>query len=100
MFYGTGKGVAKFIIITYNFQTPNSINYDTENDTNVTIGNSSNCSEHQTRYIWSESPLYLLGPKPLFWFTLFAVNVPETSATIDLPCLCDDAYDSLLSRLT
>ena len=96
-FYRTGKGVAKFIKITYRFQIPTPIN-----DTNDTIEfeDFDNCSNHQTRYIWSESALYLLGPKPLFWFTLFAVNVPETSVTIDLPCLCDDTYDSLLSRLT
>ena len=59
-----------------------------------------NCTDQQAVYIWSESPLYLFGPKPLFWFTLFAINVPETSVTIELPCLCVDEYYELLSRLT
>ena len=54
----------------------------------------------QAVYIWSVPPLYLLGPKPLFWCTLFAINVPETSVTIELPCLCADEYYELLSRLT
>ena len=45
--------------------------------------------------------LSMLGPKPLLWLTLFAVHVRESSITIQLPlCLCSEAYDELLSRLT
>ena len=87
-FFETGKPPAKFVKLTYNFQVSN----DTYN--------SMNCSNHQSKYIWSEQFLYLLGPQPLFWSTLFAVRVPESSIIITLPCLCHDVYDSLLSRLT
>ena len=59
-----------------------------------------NCTNHQTTYIWSTSVLYLLGPGPLFWLTLFAVNVPEANTTIELPCFCTDSYADLLARLT
>ncbi|XP_065899267.1 uncharacterized protein [Dysidea avara] len=92
-FFQTSGEVAMFVRITYNAQIMKSYNYTTGNT-------SENCTSHNTKYIWSESPLYLLGPAPLFWFTLFAINVPETSVVVDLPCLCSDAYNSLLSRLT
>ena len=58
------------------------------------------CINDQKKFIWSSSALYLLGPKPLFWLTLFAVHVRESSITVNLPCLCSDVYDDLLSRLT
>ena len=88
-FFVTGKPPSKFIRFTYSFQ----IN---------TIGEDGvmRCTSKDDQYIWSDQFLYLLGPRPLFCFTLFAVNVPEHSATIELPCLCDNAYNDLLSRLT
>ena len=58
------------------------------------------CIDDQKTFIWSNSALYLLGPKTLFWVTLFAVHVHESSITINLPCLCSDVYEDLLSRLT
>ena len=48
------------------------------------------CIDDQKKFIWSSSALYLLGPKTLFWLTLFAVHVRESSITINLPCLCSD----------
>ena len=54
-----------------------------------------NCS-----YVWSKTALYLLGPKALYWFTLSAICIDEVDVTIELPCLCNDVYNSLLSRLT
>ena len=83
-FFPTGKTASNFIKITYNFQTSDGRN------TNKTSGT----------YIWSEAALYLLGPRSLFWCTLFAVNIREDNVIIELPCLCSDVYNSLLSRLT
>ena len=97
-FYRSGKHVSKFVYITYNAPFGMSSN-ESYNTTDLLIADN-NCTNHQAVYIWSESPLYLLGPKPLFWFTLFAINVPETSVTIESPCLCTDEYYKLLSRLT
>jgi len=102
-FYRTGKHASKFVYITYNAQI--GILFNQSNDTaEIDFDNvddiDANCSDYQAVYIWSESPLYLLGPKPLFWYTLFAINIPETSVTIELPCLCGDVYYDLLSRLT
>ena len=88
-FFNTGRAASKFVKITYNFQTSSSIQ-----------DNIINCSRQQSTYIWSEAALYLLGPKAMYWFTLFAVNIYETDATIELPCLCNDVYNTLLSRLT
>ena len=88
-FYETGKIPSVFVKIMYDFQV------------SATQGNRAvNCYMHQSTYIWSQKFLYLLGPQPLFWFTFMAVNVPESSITIKLPCLCQNGYESLLSRLT
>ena len=93
-FYKTGKSPSEFVKIIYNFQVPNS-----SNSTNKENGNGiDGCVASTTTYIWSDSVLYLLGPKPLHWYTLFAVNVAEHSVFIDLPCLCND--ESLLDRFT
>ena len=78
--------VTKFLRITYNVQMSSSTDFD--------------CTYHPTIYIWSEAPLYLLGPKHLFFLTLFAVDVSEISVTIKLPCLCRNFSYDLLSRLT
>jgi len=91
-FQSSGE-VSMFVRITYNTKFMKSYH-------NTSGNTSENFTSHQSIYMWSESPLYLLGPAPLFWFTLFAINVPETSVTIDLPCLCSDVRNSLLSRLT
>ena len=88
-FFNTGKAASKFVKITYHFQTSSNIQ-----------DNIINCSSQQSTYIWSEAALYLLGPKAMYWFTLFAVNIYEIDVTIELPCLCNDVYNSLLSRLT
>ena len=76
-FYRTGKYVSTFVYITYSAPIGISLNQSNGtadlnlDDVDIDI----NCTDHQAVHIWSESPLYLLGPKPLFWFTLFAVNV-------------------------
>ena len=90
-FYRTGRAPSRYV----------KINYDFLNTTGLSDGaNDTNCTRHQTTYIWSESVLYLLGPNPLFWLTLFAVNIPEASVTVQLPCLCADVQFDLLGRLT
>ena len=89
-FYVTGKATSKFVKITYNFQTSsNNMQSIQDNVTNCCI-----------TYVWSETALYLLGPKMMKYLTLFAVNIDEVDVTIELPCLCNDVYNSLLSRLT
>ena len=80
----TGRGSSQFVKITYNYHT-----------SNVT-----NCYAQQSKYIWSEAVLFIFGPRPLYWLTLFAINIDEVDVTIELPCLCSDVYDDLLSRLT
>ena len=95
-FFVTGKTPSRFVKLTYKFQVAN--------DTDAVFAGEDNyytsCFDHQSKYIWSDHFLYLLGPKPLFWFTLFAVGPVENETTIELPCLCHDVYGSLLSRLT
>lgn len=88
----TGRGASKFVKITYDFQTSNGKQAVEDSNTN--------CSSQQSTYIWSEAVLYVLGPKALYWLTLFAVDIREVDVTIELPCLCSDVYNSLLSRLT
>ena len=90
--FTTGRGTSDFVKITYKFQTRNS---KQPGEVNVT-----NCSAQQTKFIWAEAIFYLLGPKALYWFTLFATNLDEIEVTVELPCLCGDAYNDLLSRLT
>ena len=111
LFFETGKTPTEFVRITYRFTillpTGNSTN-STNNDTRYYNDDEDDddddgkfvCINDQKKFIWSSSALYLLGPKPLFWLTLFAVHVRESSITIDLPCLCSDVHDDLLSRLT
>ena len=91
-FFQTGSGASQFVKLTYSIRVADTWN-DTEDDV-------VNCTNLQTTYIWSTSVLYLLGPRPLFWLTLFAVNVPEASVTIELPCFCTNDYNDLLDRLT
>ena len=91
------KDPSDFVNIIFDFQISNTMLNGTSNSTR---NNAVNCSSHQSRYIWSDNFLYILGPEVLFWFTLTVVEVREASVTIDLPCLCHDVYSSLLSRLT
>ena len=91
-FFTTRRTVSKFVKITYNFQTNKGI--QSVKDGII------NCSSQQDTYVWSETALYLLGPKALYWFTLTAIRIGEVDVTVDLPCLCNDVYTSLLSRLT
>ena len=94
-FFRSDEGPSEFVKITYRLQIS-----DTADDMNDTEYDYLNCSSHQRTYIWSESALYLLGPRPLFWFTLLAINIPETSVAIQLPCICDGSVSKLLTRLT
>ena len=93
-FFRTGERESQFIKFTYKFKFCS--NENGSDDGNYTV----NCTSNQVAYIWSESELYLLGVRPLFWLTLFAVNVPETKATIELPCFCTETYIEHLARLT
>ena len=101
LFFETGKAPTKFVRITYKFWILLPV-YNYTNNTNVTLydDNMFSCFDTKKVFIWSISALYLLGPAPLFWQTLFAAYIPESSITIYLPCLCNDAYDNLLPRLT
>ena len=111
LFFETGKTPTEFVRITYRFTTDNSTD-STNNDTRYYNDDDNDddddddddgkfiCINDQKKFIWSSSALYLLGPKPLFWLTLFAVHVRESSININLPCLCSDVYDDLLSQLT
>ena len=93
-FFSTGKVPSSFVRIAYNFHVSGLTNW-----TNIT-DDSPKCYKHQELYFWSSSPLLLFGPQPLLYLTIFAVNVPEVGVAIALPCLCKDAYSSLLSELT
>ena len=95
VFFVTGKIPSKFVRLTYNFQ----VSYVTDNSTDEE-NDVVSCHNQQSKYIWSEHYLYLLGPRALLWSTLFAVVVAENETTIELPCLCHDVYGNLLSRLT
>ena len=106
LYFETGETLTEFVRITYRFKIllpfdnrTNSTN-DTEHYGNDDVDDEFVCIDTQRFFIWSTSALYLLGPNALFWQTLFAVHVRESSITIDLPCLCNDAYEDLLPRLT
>jgi len=93
-FLKTGKVLSNFVKIQYDFEISENIINETTDEKDVI------CAKHRDVYFWSSSPLYLLGPKPLFFSTLFAVDVAEENVTISLPCLCKDVHGSFLSRLT
>ena len=90
-FYETGESSAEFIKITYDLQVSNSSD---ERGENVY------CINQKELFIWSTSPIYFLGPKPLLYQSLLAVNVQENRVTIQLLCLCSNVTGKLLSRLT
>lgn len=94
-FFKTGKAPSNFVKITYDFQIPDNSHNDT-----MDFEENNNCTDRQDVYFWSSSPLYLLGPKSLYYATLFAVNVDEERLTISLPCLCEELHGIILSRLT
>ena len=87
-----GRGASNFVKITYSFHTFNGEQFVEDKNTN--------CSAQQITYIWSTAGLYLNGPNALFWMTLFAISITEVSVTIELPCIFDDVYNIVLSRLT
>ncbi|XP_065905085.1 uncharacterized protein [Dysidea avara] len=89
--------ITKFLRITYNLQICRGQH---KYPANANITSCTGCTHNQSVYIWSKSPICLLGPRPLFFLTLFAVDVSEASITIELPCLCGEVYYNLLSRLT
>ena len=106
-FFKTGKPSTEFVKIDYKFKilmnAGNNASYNITNDTTAYFDDDElelTCINDQRLFIWSSSALYLLGPEPLFWMTLFAVHVPENTLTIQLPCLCNNTYNHLLSRFT
>jgi len=86
-FYKSDDDPAQFVKITYQFHVPDA------ND-------SGTCDNRTTKYFWSTSPTFLLGPAPMFWLSLFAIYPPESEVNIQLPCLQQDSQRELLSRLT
>ena len=88
-FYRSDEDPAEFMKITYQYQILN----DSSNNTDY-------CFDKKRVYFWSTSPSYLLGPGPLFFLSLFAVNPSQSSVSIQLPCLHQDSLKHLLSRLT
>ena len=87
-FFRTGRDPSQFVRIKYTYAS---------NETGCSHLRNMTASE---TYIWSESPIYLLGPKPLQFLTLFAINIAEIGVEVPLPCLCQRQVDALLSRLT
>lgn len=87
-FFKTGKDPAEFVKITYHYQVPN----DTDENNNT-------CFAQRSVYFWSTSPSFLLGPNPMYWLSLFAINPIQSSVTLQLPCLQGN-FEDLLSRLT
>ena len=90
-FFTTGQDPAGFVKITYHYQVPKHNETDEDNST---------CSAERSVYFWSTSPSFMLGPKPMFWLSLFAINPVESSVTLQLPCLQENIKEVLLSRLT
>ena len=104
LYFATGKTLTEFVRITYKFKILLPVNYSNISSNTSTDYDNEDvefaCTDSQKKFIWSSSALYLLGPEPLLWQTLFTVHVRESSITINLPCLCNDVHDDLLSRLT
>ena len=97
-FFRTGKSPSRFVKITYHFQSCEMSRVDQSNK--IMDNGTINCAYQETTYVWSESMLYLFGPKPLLWLTLFAVITPEVDAVIELPRLCRNEEFYLMDRLT
>lgn len=98
-FYKTGYSPAKFVRITYKFQQfSGSDDNGTNNSTNE---DDIKCYHYAERvYYWSSSAIYLLGPRALFYLSLFAINVREENVIVHLPCLHSRYEKALLSRFT
>ena len=97
-FFKTGRNPSRFVKITYHFQSCEQMSKNQLND--IVDNEIISCTSLETTYVWSESILYLFGPKPLLWLTLFTVITPEASVTIELPCLCRNEEFYLTDRLT
>ena len=89
VFYKTDDDPAEFVKINYHYQILN----DSKDISDY-------CFDMKRIYFWSTSPSYLLGPEPMFWLSLFAINPSVSSVSIQLPCLQKDTVRDLLSRLT
>ena len=87
-FYKTGTDPAEFVKIIYHYQIANDT--DEYNST---------CFAQRSVYFWATSPSFLLGPQPMLWLSLFAINPVQSSVTLELPCL-QGHFEELLSRLT
>ena len=98
VFYSTGRSPARFVKITYKFQIP--LTYSNDSDRNNTFAENDTCSSTQRLYYWSTSPIYLLGPQPLMYLSLFAITIQEENLVVQLPCLQENEEKTLLSRLT
>ena len=99
-FFRTGKNPSRFVTITYNFQSCEQTSVRLNQSNDIMENETIHCTFQETTYVWSESILYLFGPKPLLWLTLFAVMTPEENAVIELPCLCGNEKFYLMDRLT
>ena len=88
-FYPSDHDPAEFVKITYHYQIRNDSN-----------DNSNFCCNKKRLYFWATSPSYLLGPKPMNWLSLFAINPSQSSVSVQLPCLQEDSVRDLLSRFT
>ena len=91
-FYKGGKDT-EFARLYYEFTT-----YDcTSNESYDRIEK----NYYSSQYIWSSSFIYLFGPDPLFYSSIYVIFFPvDTNITIHLPCICEDKYEDLLSTLT
>ena len=87
-FFTTGKDQTEFVKITYHYQLPNGT--DEQNGS---------CFAQRSVYFWSTSPSFLLGPQPMLWLSLFAINPVQSSITLQLPCMQGN-FEDYLSRLT
>jgi len=90
-FFFTGEVPSKYVKLIYNFQV-----FD---NNSATLTDREKCYNQTKIYIWSDSALYLFG-QALVLSTLFAMDISGFRITVDLPCLCYDQYNELLSRLT
>ena len=88
-FYPAGEVPSTFVTIDYYYSEIND-------------NRSNSATDRYVKYFWSEKVLYLMFfcPRAIKWLTLFAIQVSESSVTVELPCLCSSMSNRLLSRLT
>ena len=89
-FFMTGKDPTEFVKLTYHYQLQVPNGTDENNET---------CFAQRSVYFWSTSPSFLLGPQPMLFLSLFAINPVQSSVTLQLPCLQGN-FEDFLSRLT